>query len=75
MTISLMRKKKWRKWRNTMANNKDLDPQLMRSMFNEIRNAEIKNVKTQKKDEKGMVRAIVEFVNKKVGEEMKRDED
>ncbi len=58
-----------------MANNKDLDPQLMRSMFNEIRNAEIKNVKTQKKDEKGMVRAIVEFVNKKVGEEMKRDED
>ena len=40
-----------------------------------IRNAEIKNVKTQKKDETGMVRAIVEFVNKKVGEEMKRDED
>lgn len=58
-----------------MANRKDLDPQLLRLMFNLIRSAEIKNIKTQKKDDKGMVRAIEEFVNKKVGEEMTRDED
>lgn len=58
-----------------MANNKELDQQLLRSMFNTIRNAEIKNIKTQKRDDKGMVRGIEEFVNKKVGEEMKRDED
>lgn len=58
-----------------MASNNDLDPQLMRLMFNAIRSAEIQNVKTQKKDEKGMVRAIVDYVNKKVGEEMRKDED
>lgn len=58
-----------------MASKNDLDPQLMRSMFNAIRSAEIKNVKTQKKDEKGMVRAIVDYVYKKVGEEMKKNED
>lgn len=58
-----------------MVNKKDLDPQLLRLMFNSIRSAEIKNIKTQKKDDKSMVRAIEEFVNNKVGEEMKRDED
>lgn len=58
-----------------MESKKDLDLQLLRSMFNTIRSAEIKNIKTQKKDEKGMVRAIVEFINKKVGEEMKKNED
>lgn len=58
-----------------MAGKKDLDPQLLRLMFNAIRSAEIKNVKTQKKDDKGMVRAIEEFISKKVGEEMKRDEN
>lgn len=58
-----------------MANNKELDQQLLRSMFNTIRNAEIKNIKTQKRDDKGMVHGIEEFVNKKVGEEMIRDEN
>ena len=58
-----------------MANKKDLDQQLLRSMFNKIRSAEIKNIKTQKKDDRGMVRIIEEFINKKVGEEMKKDED
>lgn len=58
-----------------MASNNDLDLKLMRLMFNAIRSAEIQNVKTQKKDEKGMVRAIVDYVNKKVGEEMRKDED
>lgn len=58
-----------------MVSKKDLDPQLLRSMFNSIRSAEIKNIKTQKRDDNGMVRVIEEFVNRKVGEEMKRDED
>lgn len=75
MTISLMRKKRWRKWRNTMESKKDLDSQLLKSMFNSIRSEEIKNIKTQKRDDKAMVRVIEEFVNKKVGEEMKQNED
>lgn len=58
-----------------MANKKDLDPQLLRAMFNAIRNAEIKNIKTQKQDDKGMVRIIEDYVSKKVGEEMKENED
>lgn len=72
MIIFLMQKKKWKKWRNTMVNEKDLDTQLLRSMFNSIRSAEIKNIKTQKRDDKDMVRVIEEFVYKKVGEEMKK---
>lgn len=72
MIIFLMQKKKWKKWRNTMMNEKDLDTQLLRSMFNSIRSAEIKNIKTQKRDDKDMVRVIEEFVYKKVGEEMKK---
>lgn len=75
MIIFLMQKKKWKKWRNTMMNEKDLDTQLLRSMFNSIRSAEIKNIKTQKRDDKDMVRVIEEFVYKKVGEEMKKYED
>lgn len=55
-----------------MVNEKDLDTQLLRSMFNSIRSAEIKNIKTQKRDDKDMVRVIEEFVYKKVGEEMKK---
>ena len=58
-----------------MESKKDLDSQLLRLMFNSIRSAEIKNIKTQKRDDKGMVRVIEEFVSRKVGEEMKRDED
>lgn len=58
-----------------MANKKELDPQLLRIMFNSIRSAEIKNIKTQKQDDKGMVRAIEDYVIKKVREEMSEDED
>lgn len=58
-----------------MESKRDLDSQLLKSMFNSIRSAEIKNIKTQKRDDKGMVRVIEEFVNKKVGEEMERNED
>ena len=58
-----------------MENKKDLDLQLLRLMFNSIRSAERKNIKTQKKDDKGMVRAIEDFIDRKVREEMKKDED
>ena len=58
-----------------MANKKDLDPHLLRSMFNAIRSAEIKNIKTQIKDDKGMVRVIEDYVSKKVREEMNNNED
>jgi len=58
-----------------MEIKKDLDLQLLRSMFNTIRKAEIENVKTQKRDDKGMVHGIEKYVNKKVEEEMKGYED
>jgi len=58
-----------------MASNKELDEQLLRKMFNSIRSAEIKNIKTQKKDDKGMIRVIEEYVSGKVREEMKDNED
>ncbi|KAI4440809.1 hypothetical protein [Schaedlerella arabinosiphila] len=58
-----------------MENKKDLDPKLLREMFNSIRSAEIQNIKTQKRDDKGMVRIIEDYINKKVMEEMTGDED
>ena len=58
-----------------MASNKDLDQKLLRTMFNSIRSAEINNIKTQKHDDKGMVRIIEDYVSKKVREEMNDDED
>jgi len=51
-----------------MANN-ELDQKLMRDMFNEIRSFEIKNVKTQKFDNKKMVNSIMKYIFDKVGEE------
>ncbi len=58
-----------------MENSKELDQKLLRVMFNSIRSAEIKNIKTQKQDDKGMVRIIEKFVEKKVREEMGKNED
>jgi hypothetical protein len=58
-----------------MVNNGDLDEQLLRKMFNVIRTAEIKNIKTQKKDDKGMIRSIETYVIGKVEEEMKKNEN
>ena len=58
-----------------MANNNNLDQKLLRVMFNSIRSAEIKNIKTQKKDDKGMVKLIEDYVSKKVREESKANED
>ncbi|MCM1232486.1 MAG: hypothetical protein NC489_20375 [Ruminococcus flavefaciens] len=58
-----------------MEKNKDLNLQLLRMMFNQIRSAEIKNIKTQKQDDKGMVRIIEDYISKKVREEMRGNED
>lgn len=58
-----------------MATKKELDQKLLRLMFNSIRSAEIKNIKTQKQDDKGMIKIIEEYVTKKVREEMNGDED
>ena len=52
-----------------------MDEQLLRKMFNVIRTAEIKNIKTQKKDDKGMIRSIETYVIGKVEEEMKKNEN
>ncbi len=49
--------------------NKDLDAALLREMFNAIRNAEIKNIKIQKKDDKQMVKSIASYITKKVERE------
>ena len=72
MTIILILTKKWKRWRNTMAINNELDPQLLKTMFNAIRSAEIKNIKTQMQDDKGMVKKIEEFIYNKVREELKK---
>lgn len=57
-----------------MANEK-LDEKLLREMYNAIRSAEIKNIKTQKNDDKQMVSAIEKYVMKKVEEEAQKDEN
>ena len=58
-----------------MENNKDLDQKLLRTMFNSIRSTEIKNIKTQKVDDKGMIKAIVKHVFEMVSKEMNDDEN
>ena len=75
MIISLMQRKRWRGWRNTMENNKDLDEMLLQDMFKRIRGAEVSNIKTQKRDDKGMVRIITEYVSKTVEKEMHGNEN
>lgn len=58
-----------------MKNNKELDTRLLRVMFNTIRSEEIKNIKTQVKDDKRMVKGIERYISKKVKEEMEKNED
>lgn len=55
--------------------NKALDEKLLREMYNAIRSAEIKNIKTQKNDDKQMINAIERYIVKKVEEEVKKDEN
>ncbi len=58
-----------------MDKNEKLDEELLKQMFNAIRVTEIKNIKTQRKDDKAMVRVIEEYVRKNVQEEMGKNED
>ena len=46
-----------------MENNNELDQQLLKKMFNVIRNTEINNIKTQRRDDKGMVSAIEKYIS------------
>ena len=74
MIISLMLMKKWKGWKNTMG-NKELNETLLREMYNAIRKVEIKNIKTQKNDDKQMVASIEKYIYKKVEEEVQGDEN
>lgn len=58
-----------------MGNNQELDKKLLRTMFNKIRTAEIKNIKTQKIDDRRMVRILEKYITKEVEKEMKKDEN
>lgn len=69
-----MRMKKWRRWRSTM-DKIDINENLLREMYNKVRSAEIKNIKTQKNDDKQMVSAIEKYIVKKVEEEVHKNED
>ena len=51
-----------------MENNNEVDKVVLRDLFNAIRNAEIKNVKIQKLDDKQMAKQITKYISKKVGE-------
>lgn len=55
--------------------NKKLDETLLREMYNAVRNAEIKNIKTQKNDDKQMVSAIESYITQKVKSEVRENED
>ena len=46
--------------------NAEVDKQLLREMFYEIRNAEIKNVKTGKLDDKQMTERIMKYICNKI---------
>ena len=75
MIISLIRLKNWREWRSIIMNNNVINKQLMREMFMTIRSAEIKNINTQKRDDKSMVKAIYEYISKRIEKEDIEDED
>lgn len=74
MITFLMLMKKWKGWKSIME-NKTLDEKLLREMYNVIRSAEIKNIKTQKNDDKQMVSAIEKYIVKKVEAEVNKDEN
>ena len=74
MNFILMQQKRWKEWRNTME-NKPLDNDMLRVMFKSIRKAEDENIKTQKYDNKKMVKMIEKYIDKKVREEMSINEN
>lgn len=58
-----------------MENKGNIDSVLSREMFNQIRSAEIKNIKTQKQDDKGMTRIIEKYIYDKVTQGGNQNED
>lgn len=52
-----------------MESSSEVDKVLLRELFNTIRNAEIKNVKIQKLDDKQMAKKITKYISKKVEEQ------
>ena len=69
-----MQKKKCKGWRNIMENKK-INNDMLRVMFKSIRKAEDKNIKTQKYDNKKMIKMIESYIEKKVREEMAENEN
>ncbi len=53
-----------------MDEKKELNSHLTREMFNTIRKAEIKNVKTKKNDDKKMAKSIMNYIVKQVEKEI-----
>lgn len=55
--------------------NKKINNDMLRVMFKSIRKAEDKNIKTQKYDNKKMIKMIESYIEKKVREEMAKNEN
>ena len=58
-----------------MENKTELNSELLKKMFNGIRHAEIRNINTQKRDDKGMIKIIEEYIDKTIREEMNSHEN
>ena len=54
---------------------KKINTDMLRVMFTSIRKAEDKNIKTQKYDNKKMIKMIESYIEKKVREEMAKNEN
>ena len=55
--------------------NKKINNDMLRVMFKSIRKAEDKNIKTQKYDNKKMIKMIESYIEKKVREERAENEN
>ena len=55
--------------------NNQLDKTLLREIFNKIRSAEIKNIKTQTYADRQMVTSITKYIMKEVEKEAQNDEN
>ena len=55
--------------------NKKINNDMLRVMFKSMRKAEDKNIKTQKYDNKKMIKMIESYIEKKVREEMAENEN
>lgn len=55
--------------------NKKINNDMRRVMFKSIRKAEDENIKTQKYDNKKMIKMIESYIEKKVREEMAKNEN